>query len=353
MGGFIVKDPASTGGGGGGGEANTSSNVGTGQGLALPKSGVDLPFKSIKATGAASVSSDATSVTIDVPSGGSANLDNVVLKTTGGTAVNNEHWLMENAGASVINLPQIATISADPFYFRVTNYQADGVVVQINPFPGDKIDNIVPAQINLDGFASLLFVFDSTQIADSWFTVKETVFSEDLRTKDIFSQAEISLQAPQGLDTPMQIRFGIPGTSTAGEVTLSDDPATLPINQPAGGLQASKITINEEGFYEIETVLNYGRVVNTNTVYLYAWLEINGIQAGNTAFAKLQTSSFNFRGVDVFKAYLTAGTELKYFIYRDSQGFNDGGLGADQPLGVPSLNPVPSTSLTIRKNKVV
>jgi len=34
----------------GGGEANTSSNVGTGAGLALPKVGVDLPFKSLLGT---------------------------------------------------------------------------------------------------------------------------------------------------------------------------------------------------------------------------------------------------------------------------------------------------------------
>lgn len=37
-------------GGGGAGEANTSSNVGTGEGIALPKVGVDLPFKSLLGT---------------------------------------------------------------------------------------------------------------------------------------------------------------------------------------------------------------------------------------------------------------------------------------------------------------
>jgi len=38
------------GAGGGGGESNTSSNVGTGEGLALPKVVVDLPFKSLLGT---------------------------------------------------------------------------------------------------------------------------------------------------------------------------------------------------------------------------------------------------------------------------------------------------------------
>lgn len=46
-----------------GGEANTASNSGTGEGLALTKVLVDLPFKSLKATAPITISSDATSVT--------------------------------------------------------------------------------------------------------------------------------------------------------------------------------------------------------------------------------------------------------------------------------------------------
>ncbi len=46
-----------------GGEANTSSNSGTGEGLALAKVAVDLPFKSLKATAPIIIGSDATSVT--------------------------------------------------------------------------------------------------------------------------------------------------------------------------------------------------------------------------------------------------------------------------------------------------
>lgn len=48
------------------GEANTSSNAGTGEGLALPKSGVNLPFRSLKVTGAGSINSDADSTTINI-----------------------------------------------------------------------------------------------------------------------------------------------------------------------------------------------------------------------------------------------------------------------------------------------
>lgn len=49
---------------GGGGEANTSSNVGTGAGLALPKVGVDLPFKSLVAGAGIVLTPTATEIEI-------------------------------------------------------------------------------------------------------------------------------------------------------------------------------------------------------------------------------------------------------------------------------------------------
>lgn len=58
----------SSGGGGGSGEANTSSNAGTGQGLAKAKSGVNLPFKSLKAGTNVSLSSSADEITISASS---------------------------------------------------------------------------------------------------------------------------------------------------------------------------------------------------------------------------------------------------------------------------------------------
>lgn len=52
------------------GESNTSSNVGTGEGLALPKSGVDLPFKSLVAGTNIEILSGAQSLTINASGGG-------------------------------------------------------------------------------------------------------------------------------------------------------------------------------------------------------------------------------------------------------------------------------------------
>lgn len=58
---------ASTGGGGtGSGEANTSSNSGTGEGLAQPKSGVNLPFKSLLGSAGISWSSQTDTLTVNL-----------------------------------------------------------------------------------------------------------------------------------------------------------------------------------------------------------------------------------------------------------------------------------------------
>ena len=50
---------------GGAGEANTASNLGTGEGVFAVKVGADLQFKSLKTTGTSTLSSDGTSITIN------------------------------------------------------------------------------------------------------------------------------------------------------------------------------------------------------------------------------------------------------------------------------------------------
>jgi hypothetical protein len=55
---------------GGGGEANTTSNLGSGTGLAAAKSGVNLPFKSLIAGTNVTLSATSTDVTINATAGG-------------------------------------------------------------------------------------------------------------------------------------------------------------------------------------------------------------------------------------------------------------------------------------------
>jgi len=66
---------------GGVGEANTSSNLGAGEGLAATKAGVDLPFKSLVAGTGIGLSSDADTVTVTV----SSPYDPAAVAITGGS----------------------------------------------------------------------------------------------------------------------------------------------------------------------------------------------------------------------------------------------------------------------------
>jgi len=63
------------GSGPGSGEANTSSNLGTGYGLAAAKSGVNLPFKSLKAGTGVTMSATADEITINSTGGGGGTWD--------------------------------------------------------------------------------------------------------------------------------------------------------------------------------------------------------------------------------------------------------------------------------------
>lgn len=65
--------------GAGGGEANTSSNAGAGEGLALAKSGVDLPFKSLVAGTNVTLTPGADTVEISASGGGA--VDSVFTRT--------------------------------------------------------------------------------------------------------------------------------------------------------------------------------------------------------------------------------------------------------------------------------
>jgi hypothetical protein len=78
---------------GGSGEANTTSNSGAGEGLALPKSGVDLPFKSLIAGTNMSFAVAADTITLNAAGGG------------GGTGYDDNAWQdLSIAPASVITI---------------------------------------------------------------------------------------------------------------------------------------------------------------------------------------------------------------------------------------------------------
>lgn len=78
--GNFTWSPKQSGGGGGSGEANTTSNLGTGEGIAAPKAGVNLPMKSIKAGANVTVTANANEITIASSGGGGSGEANTASK---------------------------------------------------------------------------------------------------------------------------------------------------------------------------------------------------------------------------------------------------------------------------------
>ena len=99
MTGFVKPLGGVGGGGGGGGEANTASNLGAGAGLATPKVGVDLPFKSLTAGTGITLTPSASEILI---SGGAMSALSMYDGTSraNGTAV-----FADGFGGAVLNVP--------------------------------------------------------------------------------------------------------------------------------------------------------------------------------------------------------------------------------------------------------
>lgn len=85
---FTWKNTQASGNGGGGsGEANTTSNVGGGLGIALAKSGVNLPFKTLTAGSNVTLTDSPTEVQISALGGGSGEVNTASSQGTGESLV--------------------------------------------------------------------------------------------------------------------------------------------------------------------------------------------------------------------------------------------------------------------------
>ena len=98
------------------GEANTASNLGTGEGLATTKSGVNLPFKSLVGSSGITLSSDANTVTI-------AGAATVGARAISSTAIaNNATHTVDMSASAVVQLNVAAAATA--ITLAVSNLQA-------------------------------------------------------------------------------------------------------------------------------------------------------------------------------------------------------------------------------------
>ena len=93
-----------------GGEINTSSNSGTGEGLALAKSGSDLPFKSLTAGTGITLTSAANELQISSAGGTDTNIGNTNLTLAGNRDIDsNGNTLLISNGTKNVGIPSWST----------------------------------------------------------------------------------------------------------------------------------------------------------------------------------------------------------------------------------------------------
>lgn len=155
----------------------------------------------------------------------------------------------------------------------------------------------------------------------------------NLAVTNVLNATDTHNQTPSGLDTPLQVTFGIAqGTGT--------DPVMVDVS--------GNITFNESGIYLFNGYSNFERQGSSggNAVIAFRAL-LNGVQAGVTKMVELKDVGTGVPYDLTLPINATAGDVLTWEIMRDSSGVDQGGLYAHTLLG--GWSNVPSVSVSIYK----
>ena len=107
------------------GENNTSSNVGVGLGFALPKVGVDLPFKSITASGGASVTTNGTEINIDATTTSAGVLSNVYFQAEEVTLATGTFYEVSESDKGLLSISQDVVVNDNQQAFFAQDFISD------------------------------------------------------------------------------------------------------------------------------------------------------------------------------------------------------------------------------------
>lgn len=138
-------------------------------------------------------------------------------------------------------------------------------------------------------------------------------------------------QQPVGTDIALQIEFGNAQKTGADPVMIDNQ---------------GNITFNEAGNYRVRVTLQYGRTGTSSSAILHGRALIDGVQAGNTISASVDTAGILISTSIDSWLNLTAGSVLKYEIVRDSVGVDAGGLFSSTP-SIAGWNFSPSAAIVI------
>ena len=157
--------------------------------------------------------------------------------------------------------------------------------------------------------------------------------SANLAVTNVLNASDTHNQLPSGLDTPLQVTFGI------AQGTIAD-----PVMVDASG----NVTFNESGIYLINGCASFERQGSSSGSAVIAFRTlINGVQAGATKVVELRQTETIIPYDLTIPINATAGDVLTWEIMRDSSGVNQGGLYSHTLLG--GWSNVPSVSVSIYK----
>ena len=154
-----------------------------------------------------------------------------------------------------------------------------------------------------------------------------------LAVTNVLNATDTHNQTPSGLDTPLQVTFGI-----------AQGTGTDPVMVDALG----NITFNESGIYLFNGYANFERQGSSGGDAVIAFRALlNGVQAGVTKMVELKDVGTSVPYDLTLPINATAGDVLTWEIMRDSSGVDQGGLYAHTLLG--GWSNVPSVSVSIYK----
>lgn len=138
-------------------------------------------------------------------------------------------------------------------------------------------------------------------------------------------------QSPSAVNTPLQVVFGSPQTTS--NVSIS---------------AAGVVTFHTPGNYMMDIFLRFGRTTTTGNAIILNRILKNGAQIlnsnGVSMSAAAQTTAFSA----AIPMVMSAGDTLTMEIVRDSAGANDGGLLVISPT-IGGWSIVPSATLVVNK----
>lgn len=161
-------------GGGGGGEANTASNLGTGEGLFTTKSGVDLPFKSLVGGTNLTLTSDANTVTM--------NVDNSFWQLTGTSSIATSATI-EATGAETIELRN-QDAANDRASILISEISSENAITMVSENSANNVNMIMqPASIAFDFGNPGSNSGGSLSMIDNAFNTGSLVYTDNGSTK--------------------------------------------------------------------------------------------------------------------------------------------------------------------------